>query len=130
MPYVDILRLTVRVYVRGKLESEETIAATEESVEQLAVKHTDLALQHRSMVEVEFLDEPDANERFLWIGANLRGLIAFEPPSKRTWRGTSYLSSKPFTAAYSVSSAIVCRFSLCISIMRWNSAVRELILSS
>lgn len=69
----------VRVYVDGVLHSEEPVGATERGLSallpSLAEKHARLCALRPTMIEIEFLDEPDVNQRFFRIGTDARGMV-------------------------------------------------------
>ena len=66
------MRLTIRVFLNGQLDSEETLQGTEEALLQTmpakADRHIKLAASNLVMVEFEFLDEPDEQQRFFRVG--------------------------------------------------------------
>lgn len=73
------ISLMVRVYVEGMLHSEERIGATERGLSallpSLGEKHARLCAERPTMIEIEFLDEPDINQRFFRIGTDSRGMV-------------------------------------------------------
>jgi len=71
--------LAIRVYVDGTLESEKQLSATpaelEELLSKLADEHARLAAERPTMIEIEFLDEPDVNQRFFRMGTDPRYMV-------------------------------------------------------
>ena len=71
--------LAIRVYVDGALESEKQLSATpaelEELLPKLAEEHARLAAERPTMIEIEFLDEPDVNQRFFRMGTDPRYMV-------------------------------------------------------
>lgn len=70
-----MIRLKIRGYAGGKLEFEDTVtvpvSGLEDVIAPLAEKHAQaLASQEKMMIEIEFLDEPDPNERFFRFGTD------------------------------------------------------------
>jgi len=88
---MEKLRVAVRVFVQGGLRSEEyfqwSLLSLNQEIPRLAEKHALLCLQQPTMIELEFLDEPDPQERFFRIGTDPRGMVqptAFRfDPTKR-----------------------------------------------
>lgn len=75
-----IVRLVTRVYVNNALHSEDRIECEFEALQHLlpnlATKHALLSLGGQPiMIEIEFLDEPDENERFFRIGTDPRRMV-------------------------------------------------------
>ncbi len=73
-----VLRIAVRVFVIGKLHSEEIIEATKEELSgimpRLAAKHAELSAAEPTMIELEFLDDP-SNDRFFRIGTDPNAMV-------------------------------------------------------
>jgi len=71
------IRLAIRLFADGEQILEERVDADESELAGLAEKHTvmlgDLAGPH--MIEIEFLDEPDPNQRFFRFGTDPRGMV-------------------------------------------------------
>jgi len=71
--------LAIRVYVDGALESEKQLSATpaelEELLPKLAEEHARVAAERPTMIEIEFLDEPDVNQRFFRMGTDPRCMV-------------------------------------------------------
>jgi hypothetical protein len=69
-------RVTVRGFIRGVLQFEETLDAEkadrETVMRQLAQLESGI---EESMVEIEFLDEPDASKRFFRFGSDPRWMV-------------------------------------------------------
>lgn len=72
------MRLALRVFINGALHSEQRVdvdASRPQALEALAEEHARLAGAGPVMVEIEFLDEPDVNQRFVRIGTDPRGMV-------------------------------------------------------
>jgi hypothetical protein len=70
------MRVMVRAYKEGKLlwEKEQTIAESE--IVTLGEHHaSEMAAGRIGMVEIEFLDDPNPNERFFRIGLEPHGMV-------------------------------------------------------
>lgn len=74
-----IWRLAVRVFLDARLHSEKRIEQTmselEASLPKLAEEHATLSAAGPVMVEIEFLDETDVNQRFFRIGTDPRQMV-------------------------------------------------------
>lgn len=73
-------RLAFRGYAGKKIVFEETAAIPEEDLDKvlpdLAERHAEaLANQKMHMIEIEFLDEPDQNQRFFRFGTDPSGMV-------------------------------------------------------
>jgi hypothetical protein len=73
------IRIAVRVYVDNVLASHElferTMKGFDRLLPELAEKHATLSAQHPTMIEIEFLDEPDVERRFYRIGSDPRRML-------------------------------------------------------
>ena len=73
------IRLAIRVFIGGVKQSEERITASPDELDKLipglAAKHAEMMTAHPGMVEIEFLDEPDVNERFFRLGTDTSGMV-------------------------------------------------------
>lgn len=76
--------MTVRLAIRGfagrVLQWEERIEIPEAELDELlptlAKKHAEALAGHAlHMIEIEFLDEPNVNERFFRLGSDPRGMV-------------------------------------------------------
>jgi hypothetical protein len=70
-----IVRLAIRGYAAGKIQFEDRVDLNSAEIEQLvpglAEKHATAMAEHRlHMIEIEFLDEPNPNERFFRMGTD------------------------------------------------------------
>lgn len=83
------IRLAVRVYIGRVLKYEELITIENDQVPDLmpalAQKHIEALARSPGMIEIEFLDEPNEQERFFRIGSDPAGmvlplLLAVPPP--------------------------------------------------
>ena len=75
-----IVRLAIRGYGSGALQFEERVdvdaAKLESLIPQLAAKHVEALSAHRlHMIEIEFLDEPNLNQRFYRMGTDPSGMV-------------------------------------------------------
>ena len=74
------VRLAIRGYASGKLQFEERVSLDEEELDdvlpRLGENHA-LALVNHSlhMIEIEFLDEPNPNERYFRFGTDPSGMV-------------------------------------------------------
>lgn len=72
-------RIVLRVYVRGQLRSLERvsrpISEIDSVITEMAEKHAEQCLREPTMIEFEFLDEPDPSERFFRIGTDPNGML-------------------------------------------------------
>jgi hypothetical protein len=65
------IRLRFRIYLDGKEQIDEYLEVLDPDLEKLAMRHMDLiqkASAENFMVEIEFLDEPDPQQRFFRFG--------------------------------------------------------------
>ena len=73
------MKIAVRAFADGKLLFEEHIedeGLSDSDVEALVAKHMLRVLPHeRHMLEIEFLDEPDSNQRFFRFGTDPNGMV-------------------------------------------------------
>jgi hypothetical protein len=70
-----MIHVAIRGYGSGKKQFEDRIMLDDQSLEKLvpglAEKHsTALAAHQLHMIEIEFLDEPDPNQRFFRFGTD------------------------------------------------------------
>ena len=67
-------RLMIRTYINGTLQSAERVDIADDEPEsripQLAEEHARRLAHQPGMIEFEFLDEPNLNERFFRIGTD------------------------------------------------------------
>jgi hypothetical protein len=76
-----MIRLAFRGFAHGKQLWEESVEVDESNLARvlpdLAEKHAAAMADHElHMVEIEFLDEPDPNERFFRFGTDPGGMVA------------------------------------------------------
>jgi hypothetical protein len=78
------MNVAFRVFINGKRELEEHLQVSEHKLEallpELAERHAAMIGDRNHMIEIEFLDEPDPNERFFRFGTDPTGMaipIAF-----------------------------------------------------
>lgn len=74
------MKLAIRGYVGGKIKFEDRIdcspAELDKLLPDLARKHGDaLAAHELHMIEIEFLDEPDQNQRYFRFGTDPSGMV-------------------------------------------------------
>jgi FlaA1/EpsC-like NDP-sugar epimerase len=69
-------RIVIRGFRNGEKVFQELVNATGEELAQLAQKHIAKLTGAPFMVEFEFLDEKDQNERFMRFGTDPRGMVA------------------------------------------------------
>lgn len=70
------IRVTIRGYLCRTLQFTHTLETEGAKIEDLAEQHiTAMASGFIDMVEFEFLDEPDVNQRFLRVGTNPLGMV-------------------------------------------------------
>ena len=75
-----MMRLAIRGYVNRSILFEDRVEIPMESLEDLlpnlAEKHAKAMAAHElHMIEIEFLDEPNQNERFFRFGTDPSGMI-------------------------------------------------------
>lgn len=76
-----IIRVAIRGFTQGELQFEDVVelpdeAAIEHLLPGLAEKHAAALADHRlHMIEIEFLDEPDPQERFFRFGTDPSGMV-------------------------------------------------------
>jgi hypothetical protein len=80
LPPVGVLRLAIRGFADGEVVFEERVAKTLDDLDtlvpELAAQHAAQMAGHQlHMIEIEFLDEPDPNERFFRLGTDPRGMV-------------------------------------------------------
>jgi len=73
-------RIAVRGYAGKKVLFEDRVDGPDEDLEnfvsQMAVSHAhSMAAHTRHMIEIEFLDEPNQNERFFRFGTDPAGMV-------------------------------------------------------
>jgi hypothetical protein len=72
-------RLAIRGFADGVQLFEEPVDIPEKDLDRvvtdLAVKHAELMKGRPHMIEIEFLDEPDINQRFFRLGTDPRGMV-------------------------------------------------------
>jgi hypothetical protein len=74
------IRLVIRGYLGKVRQWQSSVELTEENLENLlpdlAESHCEaMAAGTLDMIEIEFLDDPDPNRRFLRIGTNPDGIV-------------------------------------------------------
>ena len=74
------MRLAIRGYADGRRLFEDRVEIPADGLEDLlpdlAEKHAKAMAEHElHMIEIEFLDEPDPNERFFRFGTDPSGMI-------------------------------------------------------
>ena len=84
-------RVAIRIFQNGAqlgptVEETWDEAALAEHIPHVAARHMELAarLPFPIMIEIEFLDEPDENQRFFRIGTDPRGMrdpLQIHPPA-------------------------------------------------
>lgn len=74
-----MIRLAIRTYKRGVLQTVERIEVSMEDMQNvltdLASKHAEAMIETPGHVEIEFLDEPNVNERFFRIGTDFSCMV-------------------------------------------------------
>ena len=76
-----MIRLAIRGFVSGEVQFEEQLTlfhdqAIEDVIPDLAKRHAVALIDHElHMIEIEFLDEPDQNERFFRFGTDAFGMV-------------------------------------------------------
>lgn len=76
-----IIRVAIRGFAQGELQFEDVVelpdeAAIKHLLPGLAEKHAAALADHRlHMIEIEFLDEPDPQERFFRFGTDPSGMV-------------------------------------------------------
>ena len=76
----DKVRLAIRGFVNRVMQFEDLVEVDESRLDEvlprLAEKHAEeLASNGLHMIEIEFLDEPDVQERFMRFGTDPSGMI-------------------------------------------------------
>lgn len=76
----ETVRLAIRGFVHGKRLFEERVEVDPDLMEDLlpglASQHAAAMASHDlHMIEIEFLDEPDVNERFFRFGTDPAGMV-------------------------------------------------------
>ena len=74
------IRLVIRGFVGAKILFEDRVNVTEDQLEDLLPRMAEthaaaMASCELHMLEFEFLDEPDLNERFFRIGTDPAGMV-------------------------------------------------------
>jgi hypothetical protein len=74
------IRLAIRGYTGDQVVFEDLVTLPVEDLEKLlpnlASEHAHKMAAHElHMIEIEFLDEPDANQRFFRIGTDPSGMV-------------------------------------------------------
>ena len=73
------MRLVIRGWLNGEKKFEEHLDIEEDQIEGIigaaAADHAELLKSGPHMVEFEFLDEPDPNQRFVRIGTDPRRMV-------------------------------------------------------
>ncbi len=75
------VRLAIRGFAEGKRQFEDLVDLESEALEALlpalAEKHAAALASHElSMIEIEFLDEPNENERYFRFGTDTSHMVA------------------------------------------------------
>jgi hypothetical protein len=72
-------RLAIRGYAGEQKVFEQLVTLPVERLDQLlpdlAREHAKMVSHEVHMIEIEFLDEPDVNQRFFRIGTDPRGMV-------------------------------------------------------
>lgn len=72
------IRLAVRVFLDGIKEREDRISLDtellEDIVRKLAEEHAEMMASRRGMIEIEFLDELNPEQRFFRLGTDPAGI--------------------------------------------------------
>lgn len=76
-----MIRLAIRGFAAGRVQFEDQVDLEERELEKLlpdlAEKHAEAMAENRlGMIEIEFLDEPNQNERFFRIGTDPSQMVA------------------------------------------------------
>lgn len=73
----DVIHLAVRAWSDGTLLFDEKVDVTDDqNLELLVERHMKQLVDHpKHMLEIEFLDEPDVNQRFFRFGTDPRGMV-------------------------------------------------------
>ena len=73
------MRLAIRVFIGGVKRHEELVEGNADILDfflpHLAARHAHMMAEEPGMVEIEFLDEPNENERFFRIGTDPSGMV-------------------------------------------------------
>ena len=73
------IRLAVRVFLDGIKEREDRISLDtellEDIVRKLAEEHAEMMASRRGMIEIEFLDELNPEQRFFRLGTDPAGMV-------------------------------------------------------
>lgn len=73
------VRLAIRVFLLGKLHSEDLLTVDTEALDgllpKLGMEHAHLLAETPGMVEIEFLDQPDQGRRFFRIGTDPSAMV-------------------------------------------------------
>jgi hypothetical protein len=67
--------IAIRGFKKGTRVFEEQVDGDTADLEKLACEHMTRLGEGPMMIEVEFLDEPDPNERFLRFGTDPSGMV-------------------------------------------------------
>lgn len=73
------MNIRIRVYLGDKIHSDKAYYGypdekLDELLPELAKEHAELLAENAGMVEIEFLDEPDPNQRYFRIGTDPNGM--------------------------------------------------------
>lgn len=73
------MKIAFRLYKKGKLalfeQREIPDDKWEDVADQLGEEHAEKLFEEPHMIEIEFLDEPDINQRFFRFGTDPNGMI-------------------------------------------------------
>lgn len=74
------VNLAIRGFANGQQQFEDVVDVDESTLDSLlpmlAEKHAAALISHElHMIEIEFLDEPDANGRYFRFGTDPRGMV-------------------------------------------------------
>lgn len=81
MPAPETVNMTIRGYASGQIQFEESVSCSDADINTLlpilAETHAlALATHALHMIEIEFLDEPDVNQRYFRFGTDPAAMVA------------------------------------------------------
>lgn len=84
------LRVGIKIFIDSTMVGSEELEIEEaeitKTVEALAKKHAKAIVARKHMIEFEFLDEPDVEQRFLRVGTDPAGMVKPVAIDLTTWR--------------------------------------------